>query len=213
MVKVSGDNNRHSLRVRTAFWKIKMLTYIPINGVPPYNVLLAFHGFGIEPRHFFKHGQLWSIANCTNSILLVPRTKGLNWGGISPYVYHRSDFIYMKECLDSISVPVTKKLFLTGFSDGASFAISLGIEWNTEITAIAPYAGVLQRPVITSNKFPVLICGNAQDHLVKPKETQEIVSAFIREKHPVKYYQSTGGHGWHYDALLQITDFLASMSK
>lgn len=186
-----------------------MFCYAPTNGKEPLNLLLAFHGFGIKPIDYYTAARLWTIARETRSLLVMPQARGLNWGSLNPNKYRVADFVRIEACIKDVQRKwtLTDKFFLTGFSDGASFAATLAIEWNERVTAIAPYAGLLQRPVVTSHKFPVLLCGNWGDRLVPTTEMQHVAMHFRKEDHRVETVQLAGRHKWNTDANPAIARF------
>jgi len=186
-----------------------MFCYAPATVTEPLNLLLAFHGFGIRPVDYYTHTRLWAIARETRSLMVLPRAPKLNWGCLNPNKYRIADFALVEACIKCVQQKweLTDKLFLTGFSDGASFAITLAIEWNERITAIAPYAGLLQRPVVTEHKFPVLVCRNFSDPLVRQKDETRLVESFRKEGHSVTTFLGRGGHCWNRAANPVIARF------
>jgi predicted esterase len=186
-----------------------MRWYVPTNGKPPYGLLVAFHGFGVPPCTYYKNADLWEIADETNCVLILPRGRNLNWGGVDPTEYREQDFTRVEKWISWAKKrwKIDDRLFLTGFSDGASFAATLGIEWNEQVTAIAPYAGFLQRPVVTNNKFPVLVCIGVEDRLVSIERFNDMTISFSNEGHFVSTYLAPGGHKWNGAANPVIAKF------
>jgi predicted esterase len=192
-----------------------MRWYLPDTGTPPYGLIVAFHGYGVLPIVYYRNGKLWELARATNCALILPRARGLNWGGLDPTEYRERDFPQIEKWIEWAKEKweLDDRLFLTGLSDGASFAITLGIEWSERVTAIAPYAGFLQRPVVTRNKFPVLVCIGVDDKLVPIEEQNNITIKFSNEGHFVATHFPSGGHKWNPDANEVIADFFNNLPR
>lgn len=74
------------------------------------------------------------------------------------------DIQYLREVIDSVSVKVKidrKRIYCTGFSNGASMTFYSGVKLSEVITAIAPVSGYLwvQRPELKRKMSVMLVAG------------------------------------------------------
>jgi polyhydroxybutyrate depolymerase len=106
------------------------------------------------PLQFFKNPQVWNDGS-----------------GLPPASWvHVDDVAFLRALLDELPkyLPMdTARLYVTGFSNGASMAFRLGLELSDRIAAIAPVAGYCwQRAPKPDQSVPALYLVGDRDPLV-----------------------------------------------
>ena len=118
--------------------------YRPTTAAP---LALMLHGAGGHARRL---ASLLSIANSFGVVLLVPDSRGTTWdairGGYGPdveFINRALDQTFARCAVDQ------RKLAIGGFSDGATYALSLGLDNGslfTHVMAFSPGFIAVRRP-------------------------------------------------------------------
>jgi polyhydroxybutyrate depolymerase len=188
MANEMEKSGTHQLRLQMDGLNRHALVYVP-NGMPSdaWPVVLMLHGAGgtgqwmlLEtrwdeeaerkkfavvlpdatlpqpdmPLQFFKNPQVWNDGS-----------------GLPPASWvHIDDVAFLRALLDELPryLPIdAARLYVTGFSNGASMAFRLGLELSDRIAAIAPVAGYCwQRGPRPNRIVPALYLVGDQDPLV-----------------------------------------------
>ena len=160
----------------------------------PAPLLVFLHGAGGTAQRGKRVFQF--IANRTGILLLVPESRGRTWdlmrGGFGP------DVRFLDQALahtcTSYAVDAAR-LALGGFSDGASYALSLGLtngDLFTHIIALSPGFAAPARP----HGRPRLFITHGTRDRVLPIErcSRRIVPHMRAVGYEVQYGEFTGGH-------------------
>jgi predicted esterase len=123
------------------------LAYVPppADG-PPYRLVLLLHGAGGAPRHGLD--LLLSAADKHRLLLLAPKSAASTWdliiNGYGPDV-RRIDRV-LQEVLDAYPVD---GITVGGFSDGASYALSIGLTNGDLFDAVLAFSPGFTAPLLT----------------------------------------------------------------
>ncbi|HEY8206706.1 MAG TPA: alpha/beta hydrolase-fold protein [Myxococcaceae bacterium] len=103
------------------------LLYVPKSPPGPRPLLVVFHGAGGQARHMIN--LLWAQAEEQGLLLLAPQSSGPTWDLVTGD--YGPDVAVLQQLLTAVSSlePVDPaRMGLAGFSDGASYALALGLD-------------------------------------------------------------------------------------
>lgn len=132
--------------------KREFLLHIPPQYVPgkPMPLLLSFHGRKGTPEQQAGMTGFHELADREGFLVVEPAGVEKSWNvGICCDKAHElgvDDIGFVKKLLDELSARLavdSKRIYATGFSNGARMANQLGCELSDRIAAIAPIAGPL----------------------------------------------------------------------
>lgn len=161
----------------------------------PAPLLLFFHG-----NHGDKTGVLYmwqKEADRTGTILLIPESRLRTWDRILKNNFG-ADLLFVDQALrlvfKSLSVD-TKRMAVAGFSDGASYALSVGLTNGDLFTHVAAFSPGESNPAALSGKPPVFIMHGIQDDILSIDEcSRKIVPALRADGYTVTYEEFQGQH-------------------
>jgi phospholipase/carboxylesterase len=175
------------------------LCYIPksLDATKPAPMILALHGATQDSR--FMEGRTEGIAEALGTALLVPDSRDYTWDGIQGAFDADTVFIEksMNWLFDRVNVDA-KRVWLAGFSDGASYGLALGLangDLFSRILAFSPgfVPGRLDR---TSLKPRIFVSHGTNDRILPIARTSRVLVPELRdEKYSVRYDEFEGGHG------------------
>src|SRR5262245_32733552 len=105
------------------------LLYVPMSHAEPLPLLILLHKFGGSPKEWFAGGESFApYAEKGHFIILAPESPGQSWGtGPKTWGY---DYVAINRALEEAFARCAierNRLAIGGFSDGASYALSLGL--------------------------------------------------------------------------------------
>jgi phospholipase/carboxylesterase len=169
--------------------------YVPKGHVvgEPLPLLVVLHGAGARASAWF--GSYGARAEAARMIVLAPDSRRTTWDLMSGQFGLDIDFI--TEALDatfSMCSVDPGRIAVGGFSDGASYALSLGIangDFFNRIVAFSP--GVLA--IAEQVGRPSIFVSHATDDSVLPiRATRGFVAALRKQGYPTEFLEFTGGH-------------------
>jgi len=180
-----------------------------------HGIILAFHGWKQNPERFRTSSQLDKVATKLNCIIEYPKAKRLNWGGLNPHTYDETQLQSLDNVLNYLVLRYEdewdKRLFLMGFSDGASFAGTLARYWSSKkriVTGLVVYAGCFQQnPFTPTKEYPIIYIRGKQDKFVSIQEEDLFVKQYY-PKHDLKVLRTTNGHKWNINVNPMIIEEL-----
>ena len=105
------------------------LLYVPSSHAEPLPLLILLHKFGGSPKEWFAgHASFAPYAEKGHFIILTPESPGVSWG-TGPKDWG-SDYAAINRALEEAFARCSidrNRLAIGGFSDGASYALSLGL--------------------------------------------------------------------------------------
>lgn len=165
-------------------------------------VVLALHGGGGNGAQFEEQSQLDVVADRAGFVVVYPngsgRTQLLTWNAGNCCAYARDEGIddvkFIATLLDALTAQIhtdPKRVYATGFSNGAMMSYRLGCELADRITAIAPVSGAIAvQTCEPKRQLPVLILHGTADANVPynggpPTKDMPLAGTWINK--PVSY--------------------------
>jgi predicted esterase len=168
------------------------LRYVPATGARRLVVLL--HGAGGTAEAGLK--LLLPYADEHHLMLYAPQSAAATWdvitGGYGPDV-HR-----LQQALDRIYAahpPFAARPVLGGFSDGGSYALSLGLINGDVCDAVLAFSPGFAAPT-TQADHPAFFVSHGRADTVLPIDrcSRRIVRTLEKMGYPVRYHEFDGGH-------------------
>jgi phospholipase/carboxylesterase len=155
---------------------------------------LTLHGAGGDARSGISH--FLHLADEAGVVLLAPESRGRTWdvlvGGYGPDV----EFIdrALKWAFDRMALD-TRRLAITGFSDGASYALSLGLTNGDLFTHLIAFSPGFMAPATRRSKPPVFVSHGTRDRVLPIERcSRRIVPQLDRAGYRVRYREFDGPH-------------------
>jgi predicted esterase len=165
-----------------------------MNDGTPGRLVLTLHGAGGDAHAGLA--PLAPLADAHRLLLLAPTSQGRTWdvlaGGWGPDVRRIDDAL--EEVFASYPVD-SEPLAVSGFSDGASYALSLGLANADLFTHILAFSPGFVAPVQPTGTPSVFIShGRADGVLPIDRTTRRIVPQLRSAGIPVEVHEFDGGH-------------------
>jgi polyhydroxybutyrate depolymerase len=112
----------------------------------PLPVVLVFHGGGSRARAMTTHTQFTRVAERERFAVVYPEGLDGRWNDGRGYGASHDDVAFVRALLDTLGRRVTldtARVYATGISNGAMFAIRLACDLPGVFAAIAPVAGAV----------------------------------------------------------------------
>jgi len=113
-------------------------------------LVFAFHGAGSEPSDMELSAGLKELADTSGFLLVYPLGLGLTWnaGTCCDYAVQQNidDVAFVRQILTDLETVTKidpKRIYATGFSNGAAMVYRLACEMSDTFAAVAPVAGSL----------------------------------------------------------------------
>lgn len=160
----------------------------------PAPLLLMLHGAGGNARHSIP--LLRNLADKAGLILLVPDSRARTWDVIGGG-YGR-DVAYIDRALEQTFSRYhidPARLAIGGFSDGASYALSLGVTNGDLFTHVVAFSPGFMAPA-SEHGSPALFISHGTRDAVLPIEacSRKIVPRVRRAGYRVRYREFDGAH-------------------
>lgn len=169
------------------------LAYVPAPADGrPYHLALLLHGAGGSPRQGLD--LLLPIADERRLLLVAPKSASGTWDlivdGFGPDV-RRIDRV-LEEILDSYPV---ERMLVGGFSDGASYALSIGLTNGDLFDAVLAFSPGFAAPLLAHGQ-PRVYVSHGTDDRVLPIDvcSRRLVPRLEALGYPVTYEEFEGGH-------------------
>jgi predicted esterase len=158
----------------------------------PYRLVLLLHGAGGSPRQGLE--LLLSAADEHRLLLVAPKSVSGTWDlivdGFGPDV-RRLDRV-LEEVLDSHPV---ERLMVGGFSDGASYALSIGLTNGDLFDAILAFSPGFAAPQVAHGQPRVFISHGTGDRVLPVDAcSRRLVPRLQALDYQVTYEEFDGGH-------------------
>jgi phospholipase/carboxylesterase len=174
----------------------EVLVHVPsgIDGGAPARLVLTLHGAGGDARAGLA--PLAPLADAHRLLLLAPASRGRTWdvilGGWGPDVRRIDDAL--KDVFASYPVD-SARLAISGFSDGASYALSLGLANGDLFPHILAFSPGFVAPVRPAGAPSVYVShGRADQVLPIDQTTRRIVPQLRSAGIPVELHEFDGAH-------------------
>ncbi|HEX6218825.1 MAG TPA: hypothetical protein VFZ35_06085 [Sphingomicrobium sp.] len=185
-------------------------------------LLVLFHGAGGDARRFIELFR--AEADRRNLVLLSIQSTGSTWdvvarnardtwnvGRAMPVLAPGADARKVNAALAALfrRVPVDPgRIIATGFSDGASYALSLGLGNDplfTGIIALAPGFAAESPP---GRRQRIAIAHGRNDRVLSYSRAQQLAEDLRNRGYPLEFLSFDGGHGVDTGSLSNALDFV-----
>ena len=158
----------------------------------PYRLMVLLHGAGSSARQGLE--LMLGVAQSRRLLLVAPESAGATWdvisSGFGPDV-RRLDRV-LSEVLSDYPVD---RMSIGGFSDGASYALSLGLTNGDLFDSVLAFSPGFAAPMVTHGAPPVFI-SHGDDDRVLPIDrcSRRLVPRLRGSGYDVTYEEFHGGH-------------------
>lgn len=170
--------------------------YVPRNYSPDstWPLFVALHGAGGISSDWESY---YDLAEEREMILMAPDSRGLTWDMIQTEYGPDLEFLdqALEHVFDSCNIDPTQ-LLLGGFSDGASYALSLGLSNGDLFTHLIGYSpGFVYRSNPIIGKPKIFISHGTDDNVLPVETTRDIiVPSLVNSGYDVVYREFEGYH-------------------
>lgn len=197
------------------------LAYVPAGALnEPAPLLVLLHGAGGQANGMIERFR--RVAEAEGLVLLAPQSAGRTWDlilaasasrGSGTFRFSGGDSDRIERAMDRLSDRTSldsDRVTLAGFSDGASYALSLGPTrpgLYRSILAFSP--GFTARAAGAAGRQPIFIAHGRRDNILPFARSRDIVVPQLRSAgHSVTFHPFDGGHSIGEEAITQAIRFL-----
>lgn len=161
----------------------------------PSPLLVLLHGAGQSAQEFIR-SPLAELFDADRIIVVIPDSRSGTWDMI--YSDYGPDVRFIDRALALTFNRYRidpKRIALGGFSDGATYALSLGITNADLFGTVLAFSPGFVKPAAKTGKPRIFIGHGRQDEILPIDETsREIVAALKEKNYPVKFEEFDGNH-------------------
>ena len=159
--------------------------------VPLLIMLHGFAGWADEMKSTFALAEEYGV------VVIAPESRALTWGqaapGFDPDVKYIS--AAYRKVTDVINVD-PDRVGLGGRSDGAGYALSMGLAYGDIFNHVIVFSGGLMNPIRRKGKPKLFIAHGTNDQQMPIELTGRQYAATLKEEgYDVTYREYDGGHG------------------
>lgn len=172
------------------------LLYVPVGyrADRPTPLVVMLHGASGNPRRVLSY--VMALADSTGVMLLAPRSAGTTWdvirGGYGP------DVVFIDRALAHVFAHYavdTTRLAIGGFSDGATYALSLGITNGGLFTHVIAFSPGFMAPAAQRGAPRLFVSHGTKDQILSIDAcSRQIVRRLRDAGYDVRYREFDGGH-------------------
>ena len=172
------------------------LLFVPSTYQPetPAPMMVLLHGAGGSGLGVFQ--RFSSVVEAAGVVVVAPDSTGATWDVI--YGGFGADVKYIDRVLKSVFPKVNvdpAKIAVAGFSDGASYALSLGLTNGDLFTRIAAFSPGFMLPGELHGKPPVYVSHGTSDSILPINSTsRRLVPQLNSNGYKVRYHEFDGPH-------------------
>jgi phospholipase/carboxylesterase len=156
-------------------------------------LMIAFHGGGGRAPDWVNYGELTDAAGM---VLLAPESANLTWDGVLGKLGPDIDMVNyaLAETFDRVNIDPSR-ITLMGFSDGASYALSLGLSNGDNIKHVIAHSPGFFLDVPRHGQPSFFISHGTRDAFLPVDETSRVIVPLLRGYgDAVKYVEFDGRH-------------------
>ena len=172
--------------------------YVPTgyDHTKPAPVVVLLHGAG-ETSLQWHTDEVTGLADEFGFVLLAPDARGRSWDYINEGRF-AGDVIFIDAALDRLFELCNidpAKVVLAGFSDGASYALSLGLINGDLFTKVAAFSPGLIFAPVRRGEPDLFISHGSNDPVLPVSNTRDNLVPALREAgYMVEFVEFTGSH-------------------
>jgi phospholipase/carboxylesterase len=157
-------------------------------------LLVVLHGAGADAANLV--GLFTDAAEAQGFLILAPDSRGRTWDVILGE--YGPDVAFLDRALEQVfrSHPVApERIAVSGFSDGASYALSLGIINGTLFSDILAFSPGFAAPTSEAGKPRIFVSHGTEDSVLPiDRCSRRLVPMLRRAGYDVDYREFAGGH-------------------
>lgn len=186
----------------------KSYTYVPATLTGPAPLIVLLHGAGGDGRSFLD--QFKRDADARGLILLSVQSDGRTWAQRKPQDTE-PDVANIKAAITGMSLKapyLPGRTTVMGFSDGASYALSVGMAYPElfhSIVAFSPGYAFAPRSLDTEQR--IFIAHSRRDPILPAENTRRMVDGLKRAGFTPEVHWFNGGHEIDPDLKKTAFDF------
>ena len=193
---------------------VNALLYVPASyradRATPLIVLL--HGAG-QSAHEWMEPPLFPVYEAQSAVILSVQSTGRTWdvleGGFGPDVERIDSAIMATVTLVNVD---SSRMVLGGFSDGASYALSLGLANGTRFKALMAFAPGFAAAPARHGKPRVYLAHGTNDQILPIAVTGRVVWGDLQaDGYDVTYKEFAGRHGIYLDRVTEALTWFAAL--
>lgn len=171
--------------------------FVPAAYTPkkPAALLVLLHGAG-QSSEEWRRAPLEPLFGANNIVVLAPDSRGATWDmmleGFGP------DVEFLNEAFETLFTRVAidpKHIGFGGFSDGASYALSLGLRNGDLFNGLIAFSPGFVSPGTFRGKPRIFVSHGRQDSILPiDMASREIVPALKKRGYDVNYVEFDGDH-------------------
>lgn len=191
--------------------------YIPptYDAARPSPLLVLLHGAGQSAKEFTR-GPLSELFDKDRIVVIIPDSRMPTWDMIYAGEYG-PDVRFLDRALTLAFNKVRidpKRIALGGFSDGATYALSLGITNANFFSSVLAFSPGFVKPAVKTGKPRIFIGHGTADQILPIDMTSREIVAALREKnYPVKYEEFDGDHTMTRTEVQHAIDWMLERSR
>lgn len=172
------------------------LLYLPVGyrADRPIPLVVMLHGAGGNPRRVL--GFVMSLADSAGVILLAPQSAGMTWDVIRGR--YGPDVAFVDRVLAHVLAHYavdTTRLAIGGFSDGATYALSLGITNGDLFTHVIAFSPGFMVPAAQRGSPRLFVSHGRKDQILSIDACSRRIVRRVRDGgYDVTYREFEGGH-------------------
>jgi predicted esterase len=165
-------------------------TYRPDQQLP---LMIAFHGNGGRGTDWVNYGELTDAAGM---VLLAPESANVTWDGVLGRLGPDIDMVNyaLAETFDRVNID-SRRIVLMGFSDGASYALSIGLSNGDNVKRVIAHSPGDYLDVPRHCQPAFFISHGTRDEILPIEQTSRVIVPLLRGYgDAVKYVEFDGYH-------------------
>lgn len=184
--------------------------YVPTSYVAtePLPLLILLHGAGGDADNWF--GSYAQRAEDARFVMLAPDSRGSTWDAI--HGKFGDDVSFINAALELVASEVAidrTRMALVGFSDGATYSLSLGLANGDVFTHVIAYSPGFIVSSTNRGAPKFFISHGTQDTILPIARTSREIVAVLRSRgYEVQYVEFDGGHEVPSDISAQAMSWL-----
>lgn len=186
----------------------KAFAYVPTDLTAPAPLIVLLHGSGGDARYFLD--QFKRDADARGVILLSVQSSGPTWAQRKP-TDGEADVADIKAAIAELSTKTSidsHRTAVMGFSDGASYALSVGLAYPDLFRSIVAFSpGYAFGPSELDTSQRIFISHARRDPVLPANNVRAMVSAFEKAGYSPEVHWFNGGHEIDPDLKKAAFDF------